>query len=499
MSNASLLGLCAFILSAAQAAAGVVPSEGRAPDFPPALSYYADSHLVGIWEVFRHRVVEEPLNIWVSLLFLAAIAHALCARRILNWAHTLKANRTGKHIPATVENGASPIVRLLHLLAEVEVVFVIWSAPLFLLLAASLGWHPTLRYFNGKVSYEEPVFVTVMMAIAGTRPVLQFAERCLGFLASLGGGGPAAWWLTVLTVGPVLGSLVTEPAAMTISALLLAKQFYEKGPSSRFAYASLGLLFVNISVGGVLTHFAAPPVVMVAKAWNWTTPFMAAHFGWVAVLGIVLANLLYYLVFKSEFTRMAGSTPPDSPGEHAVCATVPVPSWVVATHLLFLLWSVVCAHYLVLLLGGFCCFLAFQEITREHQDKLALRSPLLVGLFLAGLVIHGGLQQWWIEPVLSRLSETPLMLGALTLTTLNDNAAITYLATLVPDLTQNLKYAVVAGAISGGGLTIIANAPNPAGQSILARFFPGGISPLGLFLGALAPTIIVACCFLLLR
>jgi hypothetical protein len=88
------------------------------------------------------------------------------------------------------------------------------------------------------------------------------------------------------------------------------------------------------------------------------------------------------------------------------------------------------------------------------------------------------------------------MFGAIGLTAFNDNAAITYLATLVPDLTEGMKFAVVAGAVTGGGLTVIANAPNPAGQSLLAKYFQDGIAPLGLFLGALAPTAVFAACFM---
>ena len=74
-------------------------------------------------------------------------------------------------------------------------------------------------------------------------------------------------------------------------------------------------------------------------------------------------------------------------------------------------------------------------------------------------------------------------------------AAITYLSTLVPGFTDSLKYAVVAGAVTGGGLTVIANAPNPAGQSILKIFFKNGVSPLGLLLGALIPTFIMFAVF----
>jgi Na+/H+ antiporter NhaD/arsenite permease-like protein len=148
-------------------------------------------------------------------------------------------------------------------------------------------------------------------------------------------------------------------------------------------------------------------------------------------------------------------------------------------------------------IGGFLFYLAFAQATAHHQSPLDLRPPVLVGFFLAGLVIHGGLQAWWIEPILRRLGEVPLFLGATLLTAFNDNAAITYLATLVPGFTDNLKHAVVAGAVAGGGLTVIANAPNPAGQAILSRFFGEGVSPLKLALGAFVPTVIVAVCLML--
>ena len=75
-----------------------------------------------------------------------------------------------------------------------------------------------------------------------------------------------------MTIAPILGSFITEPAAMTIGALLLAKKIYKHKPKATFAYATLGLLFVNVSVGGTLTHFAAPPVLMVASTWSWDMP-----------------------------------------------------------------------------------------------------------------------------------------------------------------------------------------------------------------------------------
>jgi hypothetical protein len=466
--------------------------------FPPRLESYGDSQMPRLWDVLQNRVRQQPLNLWVSLLFLGAILHAFFTHRFLHWAHVLEERQKLKMQNAD-QGGAgrrhtSPGAHALHFLGEVEAIFGIWCVPLLILLAVKTGWSTAVNYFSN-ASYVEPVFVVVIMAIASTRPILRLAERCLGSLAKLGGGGPAAWWLAILTLGPVLGSFITEPAAMTISALLLAKQFYVLKPSARLAYATLGLLFVNVSVGGAMTHFAAPPVLMVAAPWGWTTPFMFKHFGWVALAGIVVSNALYYVTFRGEFSRLR-----DLPGSNRTDSTEPpIPAWVTGIHLAFMVWSVLNAHYPALLVGGLLFFLALREVTEEHQSDLQLRSPLLVGFFLAGLVIHGGLQQWWIGPVLGRLTEVPLLLGATVLTAFNDNAAITYLAALVPNLSDSLKYSVVAGALAGGGLTVIANAPNPAGQSILARFFPEGIAPLGLLAGALPATIIMILCFLFAR
>jgi hypothetical protein len=341
--------------------------------------------------------------------------------------------------------------------------------------------------------------VVVIMALASTRPIIGFAEAALRRVADAGGCTPAAWWVTILMLGPLLGSFITEPAAMTICALLLARQFYDLKPGTRLKYATLGLLFVNVSIGGTLTHFAAPPVLMVARTWGWDTSFMLSHFGWRAALGIALSTGLYFVIFRRELRALAARPPAvdieqqdeDAKGP----ALFPVPAWVTAVHVAFIAWTVYNAHYPALFLGGFFFFLGFARATSVYQSRIGLRTPLLVGFFLAGLVIHGGLQAWWISPVLSTLTESPLFLGSALLTSFNDNALITFLATLVPDLIDPLKEAVVEGAVVGGGLTVIANAPNPAGQALLGQFFDDAVSPLGLFLGALPPTIIAGIAF----
>jgi hypothetical protein len=390
----------------------------------------------------------------------------------------------------------------LHFFGEIEVVFGLWAVVLLIAMVSYAGWQAATHYLNDTVAYTEPLFVVVIMALAATRPIIGFAEAALRRVAATGGGTPAAWWVSILTVGPLLGSFITEPAAMTICALLLARQFFDLQPSARLKYATLGLLFVNVSIGGTLTPFAAPPVLMVARPWGWDIPFMLSSFGWRAALAIAISTAVYFAVFRNELQLLATRPQvPDieQPDEEAeVPALLPIPGWVVGVHLAFMAWTVFNAHYPALFVGGFLFFLGFARATAAYQSRLDLRTPLLVGFFLAGLVIHGGLQGWWIAPVLSRLSETPLFLGATALTAINDNALITYLATLVPNLDEPLKLAVVQGAVVGGGLTVIANAPNPAGQALLGRFFENAISPVGLLLGATVPTVIAALVFRLI-
>ena len=460
-------------------------------EFPLPLSAYApagpDSSLL---DILRSRIDEQPFNLAAALIFALAIAHTFMAKRVTVFAHHVQMAHEAREREAGVEPSPSIKAEFLHFLGEVEVIFGLWAV----VLAAAIAWFKgpgvARHYFNDSVNYTEPLFVFVIMALASTQPVLDLAEGVLRRIASFGKGSPTAWWLTLLTVTPLLGSLITEPAAMTIGALLLSKQFFSLKPSLRLSYATMGLLFVNISVGGTLTHFAAPPVLMVARPWSWDLGFMIVNFGGRAVAGIGAATLAYLVLFRRELRALPPLEPPP-PG--------PSTPWIItATHLAFMAWTVANAHYPALFLGGFLFFLGFAKATSAHQNTIDLKAPLLVAFFLGGLVVHGGLQGWWIEPVLASLATTPLFFGALVLTAFNDNALITFLATLVPDLNDAAKYAVVAGAVTGGGLTVIANAPNPAGQAILGRHFEDGVSPLSLALGALIPTAIMCAAMLLL-
>ena len=239
---------------------------------------------------------------------------------------------------------------------------------------------------------------------------------------------------------------------------------------------------------------------MVARPWAWDTWFMLGHFGWRAAIAIAISTAAYRLLLWKDFDDLATRTEvvDSDQGADAADAAPPAPRWITAVHLVFMGWTVATSHYPVLFVGGFFFFLGFTTVTAPYQGRLDLRPPLLVGFFLAGLVIHGGLQGWWIAPLLAGLSEQPLFVGAALLTAFNDNALITYLGTLVPDLGDPLKVALVEGAVAGGGLTVIANAPNPAGQALLSRFFGGAVEPLRLLAGALLPTLVAAALFQLI-
>jgi hypothetical protein len=478
--------------------------------FPPSLESYEDADISSLWGVLTNRVRKEPFNLVATVLFLGAIVHTFLTHRFVALAHKLE-HRHHERVRTGTENGAvlgqvSPAARFFHFLGEVEAVFGIWIIPLVILINVFVGHREAVDYLNHGVTFTEPIFVVVIMTIASTRPILLVAEKMLGLAAGLGKGAPQAWWLSILLIGPLLGSFITEPAAMTICASLLSRRIYSLAISKRLAYATLGLLFVAISVGGTLTHFAAPPVLMVAGPWNWGTPFMLANFGWKAAVGIALALAAYYLIFRKELRGLSAAGPAapvdsglETHGDATPESNLPVPRWVTLGHIGFLAFAVWHSHDAAYLVFTLLFFLVFVQMTEDYQSQFSLRTPVLVGFFLAGLVVHGGLQQWWIAPVLGRLGELPLMLGATALTAFNDNAAITYLCTLVPTFTDGMKYAAMAGAVTGGGLTVIANAPNPAGQSILNKHFEDGISPLNLLLGALIPTIIVGLCFMLLR
>ena len=377
---------------------------------------------------------------------------------------------------------------LWHLLGEVEVVFGFWALVLVVAMFALGGSTVATQYIDSR-NFTEPMFVFAIMVIAGTRPVLQTAMAGVNLVAKLIPlPGSMGFYLTVMSLVPLLGSFITEPAAMTLAALILSERIFAHKVSVKLKYATLGVLFVNISIGGTLTPFAAPPVLMVAAKWNWDIAFMASTFGWKAALAVGVNALGATLLFGRELAGLKSGSSDQQPSR--------VPLSLTLAHLAFLVGVVIFAHHPAIFMGLFLFFLGVSSAYPDHQDRLILREGLLVAFFLAGLVVLGGQQQWWLQPLLLSMNSDAVFFGATALTAFTDNAALTYLGSLVDGLSGEFKYALVAGAVTGGGLTIIANAPNPAGIAVLRKHFDDeAVHPGGLLLGALLPTCVAALAF----
>lgn len=413
---------------------------------------------------------------WIAAsLFAIALLHTFSAKQFERLSH-----RFPRH------------AGLFHLLGEVEVVFGFWAIVLVVVMALVAGGTTALDYAESR-NYTEPLFVFVVMVIAASRPVLRTVMSVVNTAAHV---VPirtplATAWLGLAAV-PLLGSLITEPAAMTIAALMLAPQIFRPSVPEGVKYLALGVLFVNVSIGGTLTSYAAPPVLMVATTWQWDSAFMLATFGWKAALA-VLVNATVATFFLRAHLQ------PAPQGNDELPAEARVPLSVVAVHLVLLAGVVLFAHHPVVFLGLFLMFLGFTQAYERHQSPLIIKEALLVGFFLAGLVVLGGMQQWWLQPIVSGLAPVALFLGALGLTAITDNAALTYLGSLIVGIPDESKYMLVAGAVAGGGLTVIANAPNPAGVALLKRGFADEtIGAGGLLLGALGPTAVAAAAFMFL-
>ena len=481
--------------------------------FPIPLSTYApEENGMGIWQKLCHRVDVDPFNLAATLVFLLAILHTFMAPFFQGYAHKLEKRHKEKLLSSNFRIlhpeqrvPVSLLSTIFHFFGEVEVVFGLWIIPFCLVCQHYYSMEDFLRYIDRDTSFTEPLFVAVIMVIASSRPIYRLAENTLQLGASLGKGSPAAWWISVLCIAPLLGSFITEPAAMTLSAILLGKKIYQLRPSSSLCYATIALLFVNVSVGGTLTHFAAPPIVMVAGKWNWDMAHMFTHFGWKAVTGIVIANVIYFFIFTKEFRRLAEIHRQNSAVESSVPTSWEdrqdvIPIWVYLVSIFFLAWTVFFAHHPAIFIGGFLFFLGFTMATPQYQNAFSIKVPLLVAFFLAGLLILGGVQGWWMQPVLQGLADIgaeATMGVASILTAFNDNASVTFLSSTVPNLPESIRYAIVAGAVTGGGLTVIANAPNPAGQAILGKYFKSGISAPKLFAWAFLPTVIMFLMFTL--
>ena len=408
-----------------------------------------------------------PTELGASIIFSIAVLHTFCTSYF-----EVLASKSPRH------SG------LWHLLGEVEIVFGFWAAvlTLYICFTASLS---TAKEFLNTRNYSEALFVFAIMIVAGSKPILHTATQLLNGLAKLiqfllrTKTAPTLYFLT-LCITPLLGSVITEPAAMTLAAFLLRDLVYRHQCSKALLFGTLGVLFVNISIGGTLTNFAAPPVLMVATTWNWSSAFMFANFGLESTVAIFINALAATILFRKQLVE-------PSPNQQQAN----MPFTVIAIHLMFLVGVVYFAHDPVIFMWLLLFFIGYTSAYPKFQNPLILKEALLVGFFLAGLVVLGAFQSWWLQPILQNMSPTAVFYGSMALTAITDNAALTYLGSLVTGTSPEFKLALVGGAVAGGGLTVIANAPNPAGIAILRNYFPNAAVSAGmLLLAALPPTIV---------
>jgi MFS family permease len=412
-----------------------------------------------------------------TILFVFALIHTFIAGKLTQLSHRFKQGSVKRNI--------------LILFGEVEIVFGLWSALLVLLGSILINFKFVSNYLNNR-DFTDAIFVFVVMSVCSTKPIIYLAEKTLVNISHiLPINNNIAIFFSILFLGPLLGSFITGPAAMTICALLLMPRFFTSTQSRKFKYATLALLFINISIGGMLTPYASTPVLVVASKWNWDLVFMLKHFGIKTILTLLLNTICILIFFKDEVKKSVLQIP--------VKEFSKVPTLISIIHLIFLFLIVLMAHQSVFCVGLFLYFLGFMRATKQYQSTLALREPLLVGFFLAGLIVIGGLQSWWLGPIISRLTKYQLYFSSIGLTAFTDNAALTYLGSLVTNLDFNSRIALVSGSVVGGGLTLIANAPNPAGFGILRKSFEKeGFSSVQLFLWALPLTIIAALVFIIM-
>lgn len=419
--------------------------------------------------------MNHTLELVGTAFFALAILHGFSTTAIARYARRFK------------DHG--PWANFLHLAADIEVPFGLWAFLLIFLSYFLLGHSASVAQFE-RIDFAEPTFVFVILLSASTAPVLNFTEGLMRNFARLLPVPKAyAYFFAAFFFGPLLGSFITEPAAMTVTASFVLSHFFSRPSPAKFRYAVLALLLINISLGGALTNFSAPPILMVAAPWGWSTKSVFLLLGERVLLCLLLNVLAVLFVFRRDLTSY---TQLDRTADK-----VAIPPWVTLGHLVWLVFVVLNSHHPKILLGFLPIFLGFYFTTARYQHALKLKESLMVCAFLGGLIVLGQFQSWWLAPVLQGLQSFSLFAGAIGLTAILDNAALTYLGAQVPALSEAFKYYLVSGALIGGGLTLIANAPNPIAASLLAKSFEreGGINALHLFAAALPLTLMTALIF----
>src|SRR5690606_33518904 len=343
----------------------------------------------------RHLSREETFLMTAS--FIEYLATVLFALAII---HTFSVP-----VFARLANKGGPHAGLWHLLSEVEAVFGVWAAVLVACIFLLSGPGSAVSYVESS-NFTEPAFVFAIMVVAASRPIIAVVGLMVNALARLlPMRRELSMYFVILAFVPLAGSFITEPAAMTLAALLLRDAYFRRHGQEGFKYMTIGVLFVNVSIGGVLTAYAAPPVLMVAATFGWASGYMATHFGWRAAVAVIFSAAAATFICRRYLLDGTIGTA-STEGSRA-----PVPALFLAIRIAFLGAIVLSAHHLPIFTGLLLLFIGFAHAYSRHHNPLLIREGLMVGFFLAGLVVLGGLQKWWLQDLLGGLSPTVLYWG----------------------------------------------------------------------------------------
>lgn len=380
-----------------------------------------------------------------------------------------------------------------RLLSSVDVIFIFWSVPLFLWFLYSEGYAEAIDYFNHR-NYLFALFIMIMLILLESRPIVYLSECIFLTIAKIGKQSPKCWWWTLMLGAPFSAILLKETGAMIIAATLLVRYFYKFAPSLRFSYATMGLLFSNISVGGLITDISSRALLLVSPALKGEQEFVIRHFSWKAVIAIFLSTTTYYLMFRKEFDHFPKVV------KNASIADERVPIWLICLHVLFVAAIMSVRSVPLLMIGILILYLGLHQFTIFYQNSIRVTKVCCVGLFYAGLLILGGLQEWWMLVIMHRMSDFGYMFTSYILSMFLDNVLVNYLVHNLSVATDCFLYLVIAGCMSAGGVTILANAPNIVGYLIIKPFFPTSPVSLGrLFVFALGPSLIALMTFWALK
>jgi hypothetical protein len=428
----------------------------------------------------------SKLELFYFFIFICAVVHTYLTTTFysLHLKYKSKSGRSQKK--SKIYRSLSEIF---YFLSEVELVFGFWIIPLVigLFFVSKIG--TTIAYLETR-DYTYALYMTVVVAFASTRPIIVFAETILAYISRLGGNNAKSWWWTILTVGPLLVTILKEPGAMTITSILLAKTCFPFIKKMKFRYKTLALLFINISLGGLLAPHTSRSLFLVARAENWDFIYTFFRFGWKSMLIILINNSVFYFLFRKDFVKDSSALVAYLEQEKKERP----PLWLTGIHLFFLLAIVLSSEYPPIFLGCFFLFLGIHRVTFHYQGNeqgpLHLMPAILVGFFFASLLIHGELQRWWAVHLLQGLNFAGSLVMSSFLSAVIDNAVVLYFLDQVEPLSETILYAIVVGAMSSGSLTLMANGPNLIGYTNLKKFFRRNISLVSLFFAALPPTLI---------